>query len=119
MKAFPAAGLGCHRIDTLEAIRHRYLHEVVSDQLDDDWDDGRSISVVRMMDHPVGGFVDTVPPAYVRLRNAPIRLLGPAPKQGRDTREILLELGYSPAQIDQWICEEVVKEEFHEAFLPA
>ena len=54
LKIFNDADLGCHRVDCLEDIRHAYLHQVNTDASVDEWDDGRSISVIRMMDHPIG-----------------------------------------------------------------
>ena len=91
VKVFNEVGLAGHRIDSLEDIREMFLHEVCDDDLDA-WDDGRSISIVRFTDHPVGSAVDLAPPAYVRLKNAPIQLLYACPKQGDayegDTRGI-------------------------------
>ena len=99
VKAFNAVGLAGHRIDSLEDIREMFLHEVCDDLLDA-WDDGRSISIVRFTDHPAGSAVDLAPPAYVRLKNAPIQLLYACPKQGTHTREILGELGYDDDYVD-------------------
>ena len=94
-----------------------YLHEVTDDNLDT-WDDGRSISIVRVMDHPVGSTVDLAPPAYVRLKNAPIQLLYACPKQGSNTKEILREIGYDDNQIDTMISNGVAKEQLTEHYLP-
>ena len=49
------------RIDSLEDIREMFLHEVCDDDLEA-WDDGRSISIVRFTDHPVGSAVDLARP---------------------------------------------------------
>ncbi len=114
---FNEAGLAGHRIDTLEDIRNMYLHEVSEDNLDA-WDDGRSISIVRFRDHPVGSAVDLAPPAYVRMKNAPIQLLYACPKQGAHTREILGELGYDDDHIDALIAQGVAKAQLHEHYLP-
>ena len=119
LKIFNDADLGCHRVDCLEDIRDAYLHQVNSDVSVEEWDDGRSISVIRMMDHPIGNPVDTPAPMYARLKNAPIRMGNPMPKLGSNTREVLLEIGYSDEQIDQWISEGVVKEQLHDKYLPS
>lgn len=117
VKVFNKVGLAGHRIDSLEDIRKVYLHEVCDDDLDA-WDDGRSISIVRFTDHPVGSAVDLAPPAYVRLKNAPIQLLYACPKQGAHTKEILGELGYDDDDIDDLIARGVAKEQLHKYYLP-
>lgn len=117
VKLFNDAGLAGHRIDSLEDIRSRYLHEVSADDLNA-WDDGRSIAIVRFVDHPVSSAVDLAPPAYVRLKNAPIQLLYACPKQGAHTREILRELGYDDAHIEAMLADGVAKDHLHEHYLP-
>ncbi len=117
VKAFNEVGLAGHRIDSLEDIREMFLHEVCDDLLDA-WDDGRSISIVRFTDHPVGSAVDLAPPAYVRLKNAPVQLLYACPKQGAHTREILGELGYDDDYVDDLIARGVAKEQLHKYYLP-
>ena len=119
LKIFNDADLGCHRVDCLEDIRDTYLHQVNTDASVDEWDDGRSISIIRMMDHPIGNPVDTPSPMYARLKNASIRLGRPMPKIGSDTRKVLLEMGYSEEQIDEWISKSVVREQLHEKYLPS
>ena len=117
VKAFNAVGLAGHRIDSLEDIREMFLHEVSDENLDA-WDDGRSISIVRFTDHPAGSAVDLAPPAYVRLKNAPVQLLYACPKQGAHTREILGELGYDDDYVDDLIAKGIAKEQLHEYYLP-
>ena len=117
VEVFNEVGLAGHRIDSLEDIREMFLHEVCDDNLDA-WDDGRSISIVRFTDHPVGSAVDLAPPAYVRLKNAPVQLLYACPKQGAHTREILGELGYDDDYVDGLIARGVAKEQLHEYYLP-
>ena len=117
VKVFNEVDLAGHRIDSLEDIREMFLHEVCDDNLDT-WDDGRSISIVRFTDHPVGSAVDLAPPAYVRLKNAPVQLLYACPKQGAHTREILGELGYDSDYVDALIAKGVAKEQLHKYYLP-
>ena len=118
VRAFQSAGLGAHRVDSLADIGKTYLHTGTFDQLQEKWDDGRSISWIRITDHSVGGSVELTPPAYVRFQNRPIQLLAPAAKQGIHTREILLELGYSEEQIKTWLADGIIKEALHEHYLP-
>ncbi len=117
VKVFNEVGLAGHRIDSLEDIREMFLHEVCDESLDA-WDDGRSISIVRFTDHPAGSAVDIAPPAYVRLKNAPVQLLYACPKQGAHTREILGELGYDEDYVDGLIAKGIAKEQLHEYYLP-
>ena len=117
VNVFNEVGLAGHRIDSLEDIREMFLHEVCDENLDT-WDDGRSISIVRFTDHPVGSAVDLAPPAYVRLKNAPVQLLYACPKQGAHTREILGELGYDSDYVDDLIAKGIAKEQLHEYYLP-
>jgi crotonobetainyl-CoA:carnitine CoA-transferase CaiB-like acyl-CoA transferase len=119
VRAFNDAGLGCHRVDNLDDIRRRYLHSVENNALASQWDDGRSISIARMMDHPVGSPVDNVSPGYAHFENTEIRLTVPMPKLGTHTREVLLELGYSGHEIDQMESNRIVQASFHEAYLPS
>lgn len=116
--AFNVAGLGAHQVDSLVDIQKTYMHAGTTQALQESWDDGRSISWVRFEDHPVGGAVELAPPAYARLKNAPIQLLSPNPKQGSNTREILAEMGYGEKEIEAWLAEGVVKEQLHEDYLP-
>ena len=117
VKVFNEVGLAGHRIDSLEDIREMFLHEVCDENLDA-WDDGRSISIVRFTDHPVGSAVDLAPPAYVRLKNASVQLLYACPKQGAHTREILGELGYDDDYVDGLIAKGIAKEQLHKYYLP-
>ena len=116
-RAFNAAGLGCHRVDSIEDIRHAGVHELRANQCGP-WDDGATISVIRMLDHPVGSPADTPAPTYARLANSSLRLTTPMPKVGSDTRAILREYGHDDAQIDTWIAAGLVQEQLHDAYLP-
>ena len=115
--ACQAAGLGCHRVDCLEDIRDRYLHTVHPDRRTG-WDDDRSISIVRMLDHPAGSTADTPAPRYARFRHTAPRLCAPMPKLGTDTRAVLRELGHTDSQIDDWVAAGVVGHQLHEQYLP-
>ena len=116
--AFNQTGLGCHRVDSIEDIRREYLHEMTAGNLTRNWDDGRSISAIRIADHPAGSPVDTVAPAYARFRNTALRLCRPMPYLGSDSRAILLEAGYPETRIDELLASGVVKQRFHRDYLP-
>ena len=116
--AFNQAGLGCHRVDSIEDIRREYLHEMTAGNLTRNWDDGRSISAIRIADHPAGSPVDTVAPAYARFRTTSLRLCRPMPYMGSDSRAILLEAGYPETRVDELLASGVVKQRFHRDYLP-
>ncbi len=118
VEVFNRAGIGAHAVDTLHEVGERYLHEGTTEALQSSWDDGRTLSWVRFTDHPTGGSVELSAPAYVRLQSAKIRLLKPTPKQGAHTLEILIELGYSEADISELLSDGVVREQLHDDYLP-
>ena len=114
---FLDAGFGCHRVDDVEDLRRMYLHDVSADQTDT-WDDGRSISAIRVTDHPAGSAVDLCPPVYARFRSVSLQLGKPAQAVGSHSREILREIGFGDGEIDDFVEQGVVKERFHEHYLP-
>lgn len=118
VEVFTATGFGVHRVDSLQDVSSRYLHEGKSQELQSVWNDGRTLSWLRFTDHPAGSAVELSAPAHVRLQNAEIKLLQPTPKQGTHTREILVELGYSEEAINQLLSDAVIKEQLHDNYLP-
>ncbi len=111
-------GLGCHKIDTLEEIREKYTHQVGATPSNEDWNDGRTISIGRMNEHPVGSSVDNIAPAYAIFQNAEIKMGTPMPKLGYNTLDILTELGYSPEKIDSLLKNGSARKQFHNKYLP-
>ena len=116
---FNGVGLACQSVDTVKDMREKYIHRVYAGAAVKDWDDGRSISISRMMDHPLGCSVDNVSPGYARFRNTEVNMGNPMPKLGTHTREVLLDLGYSHAEVDGLISKKVASESFHEDYLPS
>jgi len=117
VSAFTNAGFGCHRVDDIEDLRREYLHEVAANG-SGQWDDGRSISAIRVVDHPSGTAIDICPPTYARFKNASLKLCEAAPAMGEHTREILKELGFVDREIDGFVAEGAVMERFSESYLP-
>lgn len=116
-RAFNAAGFGCHRVHSIEDVRRAGLRELTGKQRRE-WTEGPSISVIRLLDHPVGSPADTPAPTYARFANSRLRIGAPMPKVGSDTRAILRELGHDDAQIDRWIAAGVAAEQLHDSYLP-
>ena len=116
-QAFNAAGFGCHRVACIEDLRRAGLREL-TDAERAAWRDGPSISVIRLLDHPVGSPVDNPAPTYARFATTSLRLTNPMPKIGSHTRSILRELGHDDARIDRWIAAGVAAEQIHDAYLP-
>ncbi len=116
-RAFNAAGFGCHRVDCIEDVRRAGLREL-TDAERASWSNRESISVIRLLDHPVGSPVDNPAPTYARFTTTSLRITNPMPKIGRHTRAILHELGHDDARIDRWIAEGVAAEPIHDAYLP-
>ncbi|MEE2754741.1 MAG: CoA transferase [Candidatus Latescibacterota bacterium] len=117
VNVFVLAGFGCHRVDNIEDLRRSYLHDVKADG-SGVWDDGRSISAIRVTDHPAGTEIDICPPAYARFRRTVLHLCTAGPAMGEHTREILKELGFVDREIDGFVSEGAVKEFFSEHYLP-
>ena len=116
-RAFNAAGFGCHRVDCIEDVRRAGLRELTDEQRAA-WRGGPAISVIRLLDHPVGSPADTPAPTYARFANSHLRIPCPMPKVGSDTRAILRELGHDDARIDRWIAAGAAAEQLHHAYLP-
>lgn len=116
-RAFNAAGFGCHRVHCIEDVRRAGLHELTDEQRKE-WTEGPAISVIRLLDHPVGSPADTPAPTYARFANSRLQIGNPMPKVGSDTRAILRELGHDDAQIDRWIAAGVAAEQLHASYLP-
>ena len=115
---FVKVGFGCHRVDNVEDIRTEYLHDVNADG-SGVWDDGRSISAIRIVDHPCGTPIDICPPAYARFRSGSgPKLCAAGPGMGEHTREILKAMDFVDREIDGFVASGAVKEAFHQHYLP-
>ncbi|MGY3489536.1 crotonobetainyl-CoA:carnitine CoA-transferase CaiB-like acyl-CoA transferase [Bradyrhizobium sp. USDA 4011] len=65
--------------------------------------DGRALLMIER-EHPSGHRVALPVPSWYRSAIVPPALLAPAPKPGRDTEEVLAELGYSQPEIHELIA---------------
>lgn len=74
--------------------------------------------IVRHDLHPMGRWVDLVAPNAVRPENGKIVMPGPMPKYGADTLRIVSRLGYTEAQIQEMLDENVIGRRWSQKFLP-
>lgn len=114
-----ARQLPCHdisvvRVEGLQEIRERMVKDLPRRNL---ITGGPTIQIDRQ-DHPVGCSVDTVAPAYARLRRSPVQRVAPAQKPGTHTIEILSELGYTKTEIKDLQNSAVVAEALSSRYLP-
>ncbi|MDA2923223.1 CoA transferase [Acidobacteria bacterium AH-259-L09] len=115
VRQFVSVGVGAHAVETISQIRRsaivvRRMGEAIDPG-------GKSIVVVRQ-NHPAGGTVDTVAPAYARLTRSPLRLCEPAPRPGSDTREVLQEAGLDRQDIEELLENGCVAQEWSSEYLP-
>jgi crotonobetainyl-CoA:carnitine CoA-transferase CaiB-like acyl-CoA transferase len=102
------------RVESLREIRERMVEHLPKTEF---ITGGPTIQIVRQ-DHPVGCPVDTVAPAYARLRRSPVRRVAQAPKPGTHTIEILSELGYTESEKSDLQTTGVVAEALSSSYLP-
>ena len=62
-------------------------------------DDARMNGYIRPLDHPVKGRIET-PGPFLRFSDTPAEVRGAAPVTGAHTHEVLLEHGYTAAEIE-------------------
>ncbi|GII97274.1 CoA transferase [Sinosporangium siamense] len=89
-------GVAVHRIERIAELRSRRLVRQSTGPvpLRD------SAVFVRHDRHPSGREVDLIAPQAVRPRHAAVRMPSDAPRYGAHTREVLAELGFTPAEIE-------------------
>ena len=79
---------------------------------------GRPALRILRAPHPAGGVVDTLVPTHAHPAAHPLRVPAHAPKPGADTRALLAELGFAPAEIDAMIASGAAAEGLAPAYLP-
>jgi len=70
-----------------------------------------------IQDHPMGCHVTIFSPCSILSENAVIKQVCPAPQYGIHTREILKEVGYNDAEIQNLVNEKAVKDNWSEEYL--
>jgi crotonobetainyl-CoA:carnitine CoA-transferase CaiB-like acyl-CoA transferase len=101
--------------DTMARVRESHLTR--ESEAEPDLSDA-TFAFVRHDRHRLGRPVDLVAPNAIRPRRARIAVPGHAPKYGAESREILADLGYGPAEIEALIAGGAVAESWSEDYLP-
>ncbi|MDJ0608299.1 MAG: CoA transferase [Kiloniellales bacterium] len=110
-----AADFGAQRLDKMHAVCQAHLTRESAGEPDLA---GPTFAFVRHDRHPSGRWVDLVAPNAIRPREARIRMPGPAPKPGAQSREILREIGLGEDEIDALVADGVVAEAWCDKYLP-
>lgn len=100
-QAFSATSSAAMPLHSLHETRDRALQRESDAQVDIS---RATFRAVRHDTHPMGRWCDLVAPNAVRPQNAPVRIPGPMPKYGLDTREVLARLGYGANEIAELIA---------------
>ena len=114
IKALQDSGVGAVALSALSELREKYSsHEETGPH-----GSGSTFQFTRYDNHPSGHRIDITAPCSIRPRYAAFTVPPPAEKYGKETREILSEMGYADADIDQMIADNVVSERWGEQYLP-
>ena len=108
-----AKDIGIGRINSLAALRQRYLEEG-----DDPSAAAGSYCFDRFADHPSGREAQIFTPCAVRPRHAPIFAPAPAEKYGASSRAVLADLGLGEVEIETLIAEGTVGLSWSRDYLP-
>jgi crotonobetainyl-CoA:carnitine CoA-transferase CaiB-like acyl-CoA transferase len=108
------ADMGATRLGSLSQLREDYC----SDSDIDTHASGPTYQFTRYEDHPSGHRIDIIAPSAIRPQYAALTIPAPAVKYGKETREILAELGYSTEEIEVLFEEGVVSESWSEKYIP-
>ena len=109
-----AVDIGAVPLGSLGELRERYAHSSGMDT----HARGGTYQFTRFENHPSGRRVDVVDPCSIRPKFAALRIPASAEKFGKETLEILAELGYSEKDIEEMFAAGVVSESWGEQYLP-
>lgn len=108
------ADMGATQLGSLSELREKYS----SDSEIDIHANGPTYQFTRYEVHPSGHRIDIISPCAIRPQYAALAIPAPAEKYGRETRDILAELGYSIEETEVLLEEGVVSESWSEQYLP-
>jgi crotonobetainyl-CoA:carnitine CoA-transferase CaiB-like acyl-CoA transferase len=112
LRSHDIAAAVCENID---ALRAKYTHEPVGTP----GIDRGSYSFTVFADHPSGHVVTQLDAFGVRPERGRVILPEPAEKYGASTRQVLRDLGYDDARIDEMIAAAAVSESWSKEYLPS
>ncbi len=114
INALNAMDVGAVELQALSQLREKYSsHEETGPH-----GSGSTFQFTRYDNHPSGHRIDIIAPCSIRPAYSALTVPPPAEKYGKETREILTDMGYAPADIDRMISEKVVSESWSEQYLP-
>lgn len=113
--AFADSSVGITPLGSLHGTRDAGLQRESDGEIDIS---KATFCAVRHDQHPMGRWVDLVAPNAVRPEKAAITIPGPAPKYGKDTRELLARLGYAENEIQRMIESGAAAESWSDKYLP-
>jgi len=108
------ADVGATPMASLTDLREKYLSHAEMDA----HARGGTFQFTRYADHPSGHTVDLFSSCAIRPQYAGLVTPAPAEKYGKNTRQILVDLGYSNREIRNMIDAGTVSESWSEQYLP-
>ena len=115
LQVLRSADIGVQRLDKMQAVRDAHLTPESTGAPDLA---GPTFAFVRHDRHPSGRWVDLVAPNAIRPSEATIRIPGPMPKPGAQSREILSELGFTAEEIEKMMAAGEASDSWCEKYLP-
>ncbi|MGG1662506.1 CaiB/BaiF CoA transferase family protein [Brevibacillus sp. NRS-1366] len=100
-------GLAAHKVENMAEVRSHHLHIESARAIDLDQS---TMRFIRHDAHPSGYAIELVAPNGIRMKHSHITIPEPAPKYGKHTRQILRQIGFDDAQINQLLADSVVSE---------
>ena len=76
----------------------------------------KTLQFLSEADHPIGP-VTQVSPCSIKSSNALVTISAPQPQYGRDTKAVLIELGYKKEEIESMLDKGVVAENWSKDYL--
>ena len=112
--AFVKVDIGAVELGAMAKLREKYLSSAEIDP----HASGSTYQFTRYDNHPSGRRIDIIAPCSIRPKYASLAVTPPAKKYGQETKEILLELGYSENDIKEMLEQGIVSESWGEQYLP-
>ncbi|MFK5953541.1 MAG: CoA transferase [Desulfobacterium sp.] len=114
VKALNDINVGATELGTLSTLREQYS----SHNETDPHGSGSTFQFTRYDDHPSGHRIDIIAPCSIRPQYAALTVPPPAEKYGKETREILANLGYTNTETNEMIASGVASESWSQQYLP-